>query len=154
MSFPENVVVERMTDLQWRDFVSTGTRTGKVAIVRRPGLPHVTPVWFLLHREGDGVEVVFTTWSNSVKGRTLQEGARFAFCVDDEQPPYSYVMLQCLVGSVKTETDKIRPWATRIAERYMGAEQAAAYGERNSVMGELLIVATVVSVTALSGIAD
>jgi PPOX class probable F420-dependent enzyme len=154
MSFPENVVVERMTDLQWREFVSTGTRTGKLAIVRRSGRPHVTPVWFLLRREGDGVEVVFTTWSDSVKGRTLQEGVSFAVCVDEEQPPYSYVMLQCVVRTVHTDTDEIRPWATRIAERYMGADQAAAYGQRNSVAGELLIVGAVDSVTALSGIAD
>ena len=30
-------------------------------------------------------------------------------------------------------------WATRIAERYMGINNAVAYGKRNSDKGELLV---------------
>ena len=34
---------------------------------------------------------------------------------------------------------ELRRWATRIAARYMGDEQAVAYGERNGVAGEILV---------------
>ncbi|MDQ3877231.1 MAG: PPOX class F420-dependent enzyme, partial [Actinomycetota bacterium] len=30
-----------MTEKEWREFVSAGTRTGKLAIVRKDGSPHV-----------------------------------------------------------------------------------------------------------------
>jgi hypothetical protein len=53
-----------MIDPEWREFLLTGTRTGKLAIVKANGLPHVTPIWFLLD---DNDELVFTTWSESVR---------------------------------------------------------------------------------------
>ena len=31
------------------------------------------------------------------------------------------------------------PWSIRIAGRYMGEDQAEAYGRRNAVSGELLV---------------
>lgn len=34
---------------------------------------------------------------------------------------------------------EVRHWTTRIAARYMGEDQAEAYGARNGVPGELLI---------------
>ena len=77
----------RMTD--WQPFVLTGTRTGKLAVVRRDGTAHVTPIWFLI----DGDDIVFTTWSDSVKYRALRRTRRFSVCVDDQEPPYSYVTL-------------------------------------------------------------
>lgn len=58
----------RMTDAQWREFVMTGTRTGKLAVTRRDGRPHVTPVWFAL----DGDDVVLTTHSSGVKAHVLR----------------------------------------------------------------------------------
>jgi nitroimidazol reductase NimA-like FMN-containing flavoprotein (pyridoxamine 5'-phosphate oxidase superfamily) len=46
----------QMTEAEWRDFVMTGTRTGKLAVTRSDGRPHVTPIWFVL----DGDDVVLT----------------------------------------------------------------------------------------------
>lgn len=40
---------------------------------------------------------------------------------------------------VSTDRGDLRRWATTIAARYMGADKADEYGERNSVEGELLI---------------
>ena len=48
----------------WRAFVAHGTRTGKLATVRRDGRPHVVPVWFVL----DGDDLVFTTGAGSRAG--------------------------------------------------------------------------------------
>ena len=42
-----------MTESEWREFLSAGTRTGKVATTGRDGRPHVVPIWFVL----DGHEV-------------------------------------------------------------------------------------------------
>lgn len=123
-----------MTDAEWREFVLAGTRTGKVATVRRDGRPHVTPVWFVL----DGDEVVFTTWHESVKARTLRADGRVAIAVDDQRPPFTYVILE---GTARISDDptELRTWATRIATRYMGADRGMEYGARNSVPGELLV---------------
>jgi len=51
--------VPKMAEGAWREFISKGTLTGKLATVRKDGRPHVTPVWFVL----DGDEIVFTTSS-------------------------------------------------------------------------------------------
>ena len=49
--------MEKMTESEWRAFVSEGTRTGKAGVTRADGAPHVTPIWFVL----DGDDLVFTT---------------------------------------------------------------------------------------------
>jgi PPOX class probable F420-dependent enzyme len=116
------------------EFLSEGTRTAKLATVRRDGSPHVVPVWFVL----DGGEIVFTTGAETVKGRAIRRTGRVALCVDDERPPFAYVAVR---GSAtwQDNPDDMLDWTTRIAARYMGAEQADAYGRRNAVPGELLV---------------
>lgn len=63
-----------MTDTKWRDFVSHGTRTGKLSTVRADGRPHVTPMWFVL----DGDDIVFNTDKSVVKGRNLTRTGEYA----------------------------------------------------------------------------
>jgi hypothetical protein len=48
----------------------------------------------------------------------------------------------------------MRHWATRIAARYMGEEQADAYGKRNAVPGELLVRVRPTKIVAVKGVAD
>ena len=72
-----------MTPDEVREFLSHGTRTAKLATSGPGGQPHVMPVWFVL----DGVELVFTTWGGSVKGRNLRRDPRAAVVVDEEVPP-------------------------------------------------------------------
>ncbi|WP_436495279.1 PPOX class F420-dependent oxidoreductase [Actinokineospora sp. HUAS TT18] len=141
--------MHRMSEQRWREFVEHGTRTGKLAVVRRDGTPHVTPVWFLL----DGDELVFTTWSDSVKYRALRRAKTFTVCVDDQEPPYSYVMLECAPTFVD-DLAEVRAWATRLGARYMGQDLAESYGERNSVPGEYLVRGRITKVVALEGIAE
>jgi hypothetical protein len=45
-------------------------------------------------------------------------------------------------------------WATRIAARYMGEDQAEAYGRRNAVPEEMLVRVTPTKVVARAGITD
>jgi PPOX class probable F420-dependent enzyme len=118
-------------------FLLEGTRTGKLATVRKDGRPHVVPVWFVL----DGDTLVFTTGEASVKATNMRRDPRVAFCVDDETPPYAYIMIEG-TASFSTDSDALLYWATRIAGRYMGEDLAEAYGKRNGVPGELLVRVT------------
>jgi PPOX class probable F420-dependent enzyme len=138
-----------MPEGAWREFVLSQPRTAKLATVRRDGSPHVAPVWIDL----DGDEIVFTTGEATVKGRSMARDPRVALCVDDELPPFSFVIVEGTARIVRDEEEKLR-WATRIAGRYMGADRAEAYGRRNAVLDELLVRVTPTRITAQEAIAD
>ncbi|MFE5536412.1 PPOX class F420-dependent oxidoreductase [Streptomyces sp. NPDC056492] len=140
-------MAKKMTQEEWRAFVSHGTRTGKLSTVREDGSPHIAPVWFVL----DGDAFVFNTGKDTVKGRNLLRDGRVALCVDDDRPPYSYVVLQGR-AEIGEDLEEMLPWATRIAARYMGEERAAAFGRRNAVPGELLVRVPIDRVTSVNGI--
>ena len=65
-------------------FLLHGTRTGKLATVRKDGSPHVAPIWFVL----DGDTLIFNTGEDTVKGASIRRDPRIALCVDDETPPW------------------------------------------------------------------
>lgn len=142
-------MAHKMTDEEWRAFVSYGTRTGKLATVRADGSPHIAPIWFLL----DGDELVFNTGEETVKGRNLARDPRVALCVDDDRPPFSFVVLNGQ-ARLSEDVDEIRRWATRIAARYMGEDRAEEFGARNGVPGELLVKVHIDHVVAVQDLAD
>jgi PPOX class probable F420-dependent enzyme len=117
-----------------REFLSTGTRTGKLAFLAGDGRPLVAPVWFVL----DGDDVVFTTPSTSAKARAFRRDPRVALVVDLERPPYAYVQVQG-VCTVSEDPDELLRMATALGGRYMGEELAEQFGRRNGVPGELLV---------------
>jgi PPOX class probable F420-dependent enzyme len=123
-----------MTPEQRREFLMTGTMTGKLAVTRADGSPHVTPVWFVL----DGDDVMLTTAADSLKGRALTRDPRASLSVDDQAPPYSFVVMH---GTAQLSADpaELLRWATAVGARYMGADRAAEFGRRNAVPGELLV---------------
>lgn len=139
-----------MTDAETREFLSGGTRTGKLAVVRRDGAAHVVPVWFVV--DGDG-SLVFNTGADTVKGRAIRRDPRVSICVDDESPPYAYVRVDG-VAEISDDLDAMLAWATAIGRRYMGEGLAEAFGRRNAVAGELLLRVTPTRVVARAGIAD
>ncbi len=49
--------VPKMTETEWKDFITQGTRTGKLATTRKDGRPHVVPIWVVLACD----ELVFNT---------------------------------------------------------------------------------------------
>lgn len=127
--------MKKMTKAEAYEFLATGTRTGKLATVRADGRPHVAPIWFVL----DGEDLIFNTWHASVKGKNLQRDGRVALTVDEEVAPYAFVLVEGTVEIVDDNLAENKKWATRIGGRYMGADQAEAFGERNGVPGELLV---------------
>lgn len=142
-------MVKKMTQEEWRAFVSHSTRTGKLSTVRADGSPHIAPIWFVL----DGDSFVFNTGKDTVKGRNLARDGRVALCVDDDRPPYSYVVLQGR-AEISEDLDEMLPWATRIGARYMGEEQGETFGRRNAVPGELLVRVGIEKVITVNGITD
>jgi PPOX class probable F420-dependent enzyme len=145
--------MREMSRDEWWEFASAGTRTGKLGVTRLDGTPHVTPVWFLLNEADGHDELIFTTVTAGLKGKALRRDPRLCLCVDDQQPPYSYVQLTA-EATLHHDLDEMRTWATALGGRYMGAEQAEAYGERNADPGEALVRAKITRVVAYRGIAD
>ena len=134
----------------WQAFVAAlPAKTAKLALVRADGSPHVAPVWVDL----DGDDIVFMTSADTIKGKSILRDGRVALCFDDELPPFSFVTI---AGSTTTSTDpdELLEWGTPIAARYMGAEQAEAYGRRNAVPPEMVVRVHATRVTAAVDVAD
>lgn len=139
-----------MTPDEWRAFLQEPVRPAMLATVRPDGRPHVAPIWIVVD---DDDTVVFTTGAGTAKGRAVRRDPRVALCVDDDQPPFSYVMIEG-TAEVSTDLDEMLVWATRLGGRYMGADQAEAFGRRNAVEGELLVRVTPTKVVANKRISD
>lgn len=141
--------MQKMTAEEYKQFLAAGTRTGKLATVREDGQPHVVPVWFVL----DGEDLVFTTWHETVKAHNMRRDSRVCLCVDDQIPPYAFVMIEGMV-TFNEDLEELALWATRIAARYMGPDLAESFGKRNGVEGELLLRIHPTKVVAIKDMAD
>src|SRR5947209_1501553 len=130
-------------------FLLYGTRTGKLATVRKDGRPHVVPIWFTL----DGDTIVFTTGEHAVKAANIRRDSRVCLCVDDETPPYAYIMVDG-TATLSSDPDALLHWATRIGGRYMGEDLAETFGKRNGAPGELLVRMTPTKVVFETNIAS
>src|SRR5919198_394458 len=130
-----------MSKKEIRKFLVQGTLTGKLATVKKDGSPHLVPIWFTLDRSNNNSngDIIFTTNSMSVKGKNIRRDNKVSICVDDQTPPFSFVTI---FGTAKIHPYKqkeVLRWATKIAERYMGKDNAEAYGKRNSEEGLVLV---------------
>ena len=141
--------MSKMTPVEIRAFLLEGTRTGKLATVRADGRPHVAPIWF----EMDGEDLIFTTWHETVKAANLNRDPRASLCVDDQVPPFSFVLVEGRV-TISTDAEQRGYWTHKIAQRYMGSELADEYGARNNVEGELLLRLHPEKIIAQKNLAD
>ena len=117
-----------------RDFLSHGTRTGKLSYLAASGRPLVAPVWFVVEDDS----LVFNTNKDTAKGRALARDPRVSLCVDLEEPPYAFVQVQGEAELSEDPAELVRT-ATAIAARYMGVDRAGEFGQRNGVPGELVV---------------
>src|SRR5215207_9505070 len=125
-------------------FISQGTFTGKLATVKKGGGSHVVPIWFVLDKgnskKGSSIgNIIFTTYSTSVKANNIRRNNRVSICIDDQIRPFSFVTM---FGTAKIQPYKqkeVLKWTTQIAERYMGKKNAKAYGRRNSGEGAVVV---------------
>src|SRR5205814_10263411 len=98
-----------MSHEERRAFLLASPRTAKLATVRPDGRPHVAPVWFDL----DGDELIFMTGQDTVKGKAIRRDGRVCLCVDDERPPFAFVMIEG-IATASEDPAELRYWATRI----------------------------------------
>ncbi len=141
--------MHQMSHDEYLSFMAEGTRTAKLATVRADGRPHVVPIWFVM----DGDDLVFTTARESVKGRSIRRDGRVALSVDDQAPPYSFVMVEGKAGIVEGDEDMLL-WATRLGGRYMGEDRAEEFGRRNAVPEEMLVRLRPEKVVAVKNMTD
>ena len=141
--------MRQMPPEEYRAFLLERPRTAKLATVRADGRPHIAPIWFDL----DGDALIFNTGDTTVKAANMRRDARVSLCIDDDTPPFAFVIVEG-IATLSEEPVELLRWATSIAGRYMGADQAAAYGRRNGVPGELLVRVTPTRVVAQTKISD
>ncbi len=129
--------MKEMDENEIVDFLMKGTKTGKLATVREDGRPHVAPIWCVWN-EG---KIIFGTGDSSIKAKNIRRNPQVSICVDEESPPYAFVIIQ---GTAKFSDNKknLLKWNTILGGRYMGEKLAEVYGKRNSVEGSLLVEVT------------
>jgi PPOX class probable F420-dependent enzyme len=127
--------MKKMNQEEVREFLMTGTFTGKLGTINNDGSAHITPIWYILDENN---YITFTTHSKSVKAKNLLRDSRISICVDDQIPPFSFVIVHG-VAKVDSQPTDLLWWTTKIAERYVGKRLSSEYGKRNAVEGELLI---------------
>ena len=113
----------------------TGTFTAKLATVKKDGSPHVVPIWYVLDDRKDQArkrigDIVFAIYDSSLEALNIECDNRVSICVDDQTPQFSFVTILGTAKIVRQKYNELLKWNTRIAERYMGKNNAKAYGER------------------------
>jgi general stress protein 26 len=78
-------------------FISQDTFTGKLATVKKDGGSHVVPIWFVLDKGNSKKEsignIIFTTYSASVKANDIRRNNRVSICIDHQKCPFSFVTI-------------------------------------------------------------
>ena len=147
-----------MSKKEIKKFLMQGTLTAKLATVKKDGNPHVVPIWFTLddtvvNADNASADIIFTTGGESIKARNIQRNNTVTVCVDDQIPPFSFVTVYGIARIQQVNRNEILKWATKIAERYMGKDNAETYGKRNSTEGEILVRITATRIIAEKDIA-
>jgi PPOX class probable F420-dependent enzyme len=151
-----------MTEMSRKEiekFLMHDTFTAKLATVKKDGSPHVVPIWSVLDgrknqaRKGMG-DVIFAIYEDSLEALNIQRDNRVSICVDDQTPQFSFVTIHGIAKIVRQKYNELLKWNTRIAERYMGKNNAKAYGERNSTEGAILVRVKPTKIIAEKDIAE
>jgi len=95
--------------------------------------------------------VVFITRTGYLKNANIRRDPRVALCVDDEQPPFSYVIVEGR-ASIPENQGPFQYWSTRISGRYMSEEN---YAKRYSAeTGYSLVILKPTKILGYTNIAD
>ncbi len=108
-----------MTHQELEEFLKA-PRLARLAVVKKDGGPHVSPVWYLWE---DG-HFWFTTTAGRVKGRAIRRDGRVAFTIDEDTPPYRGVIVEGRAVFVPERAEEV---TRRLAVRYLGQEAGEAY---------------------------
>lgn len=116
-----------------REAFLSGLHVGILSVARDGSGPLSVPVWYAYEPGGD---IRLTTGRNSLKAQLLENAGRATLTVQNEQPPYAYVMAE---GPVSLNTPDFAQDIRAIAVRYLGEQGAAAYlGSGSDTSGSVL----------------
>ena len=115
----------KMTPAERAAFLAEPGVLMRISVVRADGSPLVTPLWFIYEDE----HIYFTPRARSEWYECLRRDARVALSIDEQPLPYRKVIVE---GSAELVHDLgadalWRDRYTRIAQRYVSADAAAAY---------------------------
>ena len=142
--------MQPMTADEYQAFIRQGSKTGKLATVRKDGRPHCVPVWCGF----DGDCILFMTMSTSVKARNIQRDPRVAITFDNESFPYDFVTVEGTAEFLDASPEQLLKISTSIASRYVPAGRAEEFGERNAVSDEKVVRVTPTKVISAKGVAN
>jgi hypothetical protein len=93
----------------------------RLAYTWTDGTPRVASIWF----HWDGTDLVMCTFRGAPKLKALRTGDRVALTIDTNEPPNRILSVR---GTARVSmVEGVVAEYARAAERYLGAEQAAAY---------------------------
>lgn len=146
--------MRNMTDDDVVAFMRSGSRTGKLGVVRADGRPHVVPIWFDFD-DATG-DLVFLTGAGSLKARCIARDPRVTVCVDEMAFPFSFAYVTGVATTARydDDPDAMLHWATETCRRYVGDDRAAEYGQRNADPDELLVRVRPDRYVGAAGVAD
>jgi len=135
-------------------FMRHGTRTGKLAVTRKDGRPHIAPVWFDVDVATG--EFVFVMGKESLKARCIRRDPRVAICVDTMEMPYDFARIDGVASISGFDEDPaaMLHWATETCRRYVGDERAEEFGHRNATGDEVLVRVRPNNYVGATGITD
>ncbi len=87
------------------------------------GVPHSTPVWYLVENDGALAVIVLT---NAVKLRNIERDARVSVTIAPETRPYAYARYR---GTASVHYDGVDGYPLAMAQRYMGNEPGRTWLE-------------------------
>ncbi len=123
-----------MTGDEWMAFLLADARPAILATTRSDGRPHAAPVWI----DVDQGAVWFNTGADTVKGRNLARTGVASICVQDDRPPFSFVVVEgTVVDTIEPSPPDVRE---ALAARYLGAEGGRAFIESMGDMASMLFV--------------
>lgn len=124
------MAVTDMTPDERVEFLS-GVHIGILAIERSGKGPLALPIWYL-YDDGD---VVISMGADSLKAKLLRRAGRATMTVQDETPPYRYVMVEGPVTLREPDID-----ISELAVRYLGPELGAKYAAQNESNADSILV--------------
>ena len=142
--------MQAMTPDEYNAFIREGSRTGKLATIRKDGRPHCVPVWCTFDNE----DILFMTMSTSVKAKNIERDGRVAITFDNESFPYDFVTVEGVAEILEVTAERLLAISTQIASRYVPAHLAETYGARNAVPDERVVRIKPTKVISAAGVAD
>lgn len=118
-----------MTTEQREEFLAD-LHVGILSIQRDGKGPLALPIWYRY----DNGQVVIHMGRDSVKAKLLRRHGRASLTVQDETPPYRYVMVEGPVAVAHEDED-----ITEMAVRYLGDELGRRYAADNPVTDESVV---------------